>query len=74
MSDLTIEELKEQIKRYEQELQSERAKNYVRRDRIITMSSEVVDSNPYRYHIFLMFYSQSKFQTFFCEKQSIDGS
>ncbi len=50
MTDLTIAELKEQIKRYEQELQTERANNYVRRDKIATMSAEVVDSNPYRYH------------------------
>lgn len=56
MTDLTIAELKEQIKRYEQELQTERANNYVRRDKIATMSAEVVDSNPYRYYNILFFY------------------
>ena len=55
MTDLTIAELKEQIKRYEQELQTERANNYVRRDKITTMSAEVVDSNPYRYYNIFFF-------------------
>jgi hypothetical protein len=68
MSDLTITELKEQIKRYEQELQSERAKNYVRRDKIATMSSEVVDSNPYRCLFFLQFFCLYKFSKNFLLK------
>ena len=49
MSEISIAELKEQIKKYEQELQVEKAKNGVRREKIVNMSSEVIDSNPYRY-------------------------
>lgn len=48
MSDLTIAELKEQIRKYEAELNTERSKNEVtKREKITNMSSEVVDSNPY---------------------------
>lgn len=47
MSEISIAELKEQIKKYEQELQVEKAKNGVRREKIVNMSSEVIDSNPY---------------------------
>ncbi len=46
--EVTIADLKEQIKKYEAELAVEKAKNYRRRDKIANMSSEVVDTNPYR--------------------------
>ena len=48
--DLTIGELKEQIKKYEQLLENELAKSNVtatHREKIGKMSAEVVDSNPY---------------------------
>lgn len=51
MSDPTIAELKEQIRKYELELEQVNCK---KREKITSMSGEVVDSNPYRY-----------FQTFF---------
>ena len=60
MSDLSIAELKEQIRKYELELQLEKAKNVAKREKITTMSSEVVDSNPYRY-IHDELYSQSRY-------------
>lgn len=46
-SDPTIAELKEQIRNYESQL--EQLKLAKQRDKIGTMSSEVVDSNPYRF-------------------------
>lgn len=50
-SDLTIAELKEQIRKYEAELEREKLKFNKQREKITAMSSEVVDSNPYRYEI-----------------------
>jgi hypothetical protein len=47
-SDMTIEELKEQIKKYESLLEQEQLKNVKQREKIEKMSAEVVDSNPYR--------------------------
>lgn len=46
MSDPTIAELKEQIRKYELELEQISSK---KREKITAMSAEVVDSNPYRY-------------------------
>lgn len=46
-SEATIAELKEQIKKYEQLLNSEKAQNVSNREKITKMSAEVVDSNPY---------------------------
>lgn len=46
-SDLSIDELKEQIRKYEELLANEQAKNSQQREKIEKMSSEVVDSNPY---------------------------
>ena len=53
-SDLTFAELKEQIRKYELQLEQEKLKNAKQREKITTMSAEVVDSNPYRWleHIF----------------------
>lgn len=53
-SDLTVAELKEQIRKYELQLEQEKLKNAKQREKITTMSAEVVDSNPYRWleHIF----------------------
>ena len=48
MSEAKIAELKEQIKKYEQMLEEEQVKNGTKREKITQMSSEVVDSNPYR--------------------------
>lgn len=47
-SDPTIAELKEQIRNYELQLEQERLKQAKQREKIGQMSSEVVDSNPYR--------------------------
>lgn len=47
-SDLTVAELKEQIRKYELQLEQEKLKNAKQREKITTMSAEVVDSNPYR--------------------------
>ena len=45
----SIEELQEQIKALKAELKTERSRNSgVMRHKIEQMSSEVVDSNPYR--------------------------
>ena len=45
----TMDELKERVKQLENELEAvKKGKSYVVRDKINTMSSEVVDSNPYR--------------------------
>ena len=45
----SMEELKNQIKDLEQQLQAEKQKNKaIVRTKITQMSSEVVDSNPYR--------------------------
>jgi hypothetical protein len=50
MSDLSIEELKEKIKLYEKKLEEyEKPQATAGRTKIAQMSSEVVDSNPYRY-------------------------
>ena len=48
-SEPTIAELKEQIRKYELQLEQEKLKNAKQREKITTMSAEVVDSNPYRY-------------------------
>ncbi len=48
MTEPTIAELKEQIKQYEMQLEKEKLANVTQREKISTMSSEVVDSNPYR--------------------------
>ena len=46
----SIEDLQQRIKVLEEELDKERQKNRpVVREKISQMSSEVVDSNPYRY-------------------------
>jgi ubiquitin-like modifier-activating enzyme 5 len=45
--DLTIAELKEQIRKYEKLLEVEKAKIEPHREKITQMSAEVVDSNPY---------------------------
>lgn len=45
--DLSIEELKEQIRKYELELEKEISVVNKSRTKITTMSAEVVDSNPY---------------------------
>lgn len=45
----TIEDLQKKIKELEQELKEERSKGGAIRTKISQMSSEVVDSNPYRY-------------------------
>lgn len=47
-TDPTIAELKEQIRKYELQLEQERLKQAKQREKIGTMSSEVIDSNPYR--------------------------
>ena len=52
MSEPTIAELKEQIKQYELQLEKEKLVNATQREKISTMSSEVVDSNPYRHFYF----------------------
>ena len=44
----SIAELKEQIRKYELQLEQEKLKNAKQREKITTMSAEVVDSNPYR--------------------------
>lgn len=49
MSDLTIGELKDQIRKYELQLEQEKLKNARQREKISKMSAEVVDSNPYRF-------------------------
>lgn len=43
----SIAELKEQIRKYELQLEQEKLKNAKQREKITTMSAEVVDSNPY---------------------------
>lgn len=48
MSEPSINELKDQIRKYEQQLEQEKLKNARQRDKITKMSAEVVDSNPYR--------------------------
>lgn len=48
MAEPTIAELKEQIRQYEMQLEKEKLSNATQREKISTMSSEVVDSNPYR--------------------------
>lgn len=45
----SIEDLQKKIKELEQELKEERSKGGAIRTKISQMSSEVVDSNPYRY-------------------------
>ena len=52
-SDPTINELKEQIRKYQQQLDQEKMKNAKQRDKITKMSAEVVDSNPYRFSKFV---------------------
>lgn len=47
-NDPTIAELKEQIRKYELQLEQEKLKQAKQREKIGNMSSEVVDSNPYR--------------------------
>ncbi|RNA34197.1 Ubiquitin-like modifier-activating enzyme 5 [Brachionus plicatilis] len=47
MSEPTIAELKEQIRKFELQLEQEKLKNARQREKITKMSSEVVDSNPY---------------------------
>ena len=54
-SDLTIEELKEQIKKYELQLEQEQQINVKQREKITQMSAEVVDSNPYRQESLISF-------------------
>ena len=60
-SDLSIEELKEQIKKLELQLEQEQQINMKQREKITQMSAEVVDSNPYRqattisFKMFLLF-------------------
>ena len=44
-----MEELKARIAELESQLEAERNKSKVKREKITQMSSEVVDSNPYRY-------------------------
>lgn len=48
MSELSIAELKEEIRKYELQLEQEKLKNARQREKINKMSAEVVDSNPYR--------------------------
>ena len=48
-NDLTIAELKEQIRKCELQLAQEKLKQAKQREKIGNMSSEVVDSNPYRF-------------------------
>ena len=56
MSELSVAELKELIKKYEAELEAEKTKNVsASRERIVNMSAEVVDSNPYRLAVSLLF-------------------
>jgi hypothetical protein len=47
MTDMSIAELKDQIKKYEQLLEAEKVKSAKQRERIAQMSAEVCDSNPY---------------------------
>ena len=50
-SEAIIKDLQDQITKLKQELETERSKNdssLPARGKILTMSSEVVDSNPYR--------------------------
>ena len=54
MTEPTIAELKEQIKQYEMQLEKEKLANVTQREKISTMSSEVVDSNPYRLLIYCL--------------------
>lgn len=49
MSDLSIAELKDQIRKYELQLEQEKLKNAGQREKISKMSDQVVDSNPYRF-------------------------
>lgn len=49
-SEQKIAELKAQIKQYEELLEKEKATTTQQREKISVMSSEVVDSNPYRYY------------------------
>lgn len=53
-SEAKIAELKKQIKLYEQMLEEEQVKNGTKREKITEMSSEVVDSNPYRYFFLIL--------------------
>jgi len=68
MTEPTIAELKEQIKQYELQLEREKLSNATHREKISTMSSEVVDSNPYRYFYFcaLSFFSINSKIVFYC--------
>lgn len=52
MSELSIAELKEEIRKYELQLEQEKLKNARQREKINKMSAEVVDSNPYRYFFY----------------------
>ena len=45
----SLESLQNRIKELEEELANEKTKNVCKREKIEEMSSEVVDSNPYRY-------------------------
>lgn len=45
----SVEELQAKIKDLESQLEATRKKHGPNREKISTMSSEVVDSNPYRY-------------------------
>lgn len=44
----SIDELKQRIEELEAQLAAAKQKNVLRREKIENMSSEVVDSNPYR--------------------------
>jgi hypothetical protein len=48
LKDMSIDELKEQIQKYEAALDLETGKLNKGREKIEKMSAEVVDSNPYR--------------------------
>lgn len=47
----SIDELKQRIEELEAQLAATKQKDVLRREKIENMSSEVVDSNPYRYSI-----------------------
>jgi len=44
---LEIAELKELVKKYQKQLETEQIKNEPQREKITQMSAEVIDSNPY---------------------------
>ena len=58
----TIEELQKKVKQLEAELTAVRNSNKVGREKIVQMSSEVVDSNPYRYRVLIILISMFNFK------------